>query len=59
MCFVLFAFAGSLTTPSDLWGMIWEFMRAFPKDLSSYDPGDSAWPLKIDEFTEWMEKGDD
>jgi hypothetical protein len=41
----------------DLWSMIWEFMKAFPKDLKSYDPSESAWPGKLDEFAEYMESG--
>ncbi len=41
----------------DLWSMIWEFMKAFPKDLKAYDPSESAWPGKLDEFAEYMESG--
>ncbi len=26
--------------------------KAFPKDIKSYDPNDSAWPGKLDEFAE-------
>lgn len=38
--------------------MIWQFMKQFPKGTDSYDPMDSAWPVKIDDFMEWLEKGD-
>ena len=26
--------------------------QAFPKDIKNYDPSDSAWPGKLDEFAE-------
>jgi hypothetical protein len=32
------------------------FLQAFPKDIKSYDPNDSAWPGKLDEFAEVRKK---
>jgi len=38
----------------DAWQQLYHFKKAYPKDLSEYDPM-SSWPIIFDEFVEWME----
>ena len=39
----------------DLWNQLLVFIFSHDKELSTYDPND-AWPVRIDEFVEWLKK---
>jgi hypothetical protein len=40
----------------DQWRSFLDFSYEFPADLDSYDESESAWPVLIDEYCEYMEK---
>ena len=39
----------------DLWNQLLIFIHSVDPQLSAYDPND-AWPVRIDEFVEWLKK---
>lgn len=55
--FMAFLETESNSTPisKDLWSQAFVFFTTMDEHLSTYDPND-AWPVRIDEFIEWLKK---